>query len=76
MRAKDYEEFINTHGQLMRLGARAPDQVGGVEERARLATELRQKCLDKVQEFPDLVRDFDRFAACSRSTWKSMNSSG
>lgn len=49
---------------------------GPVDERYAKIKELREHALDIIKDFPDLVRDFDRFSACSRAAISAVMRSG
>jgi hypothetical protein len=47
----------------------------GVEERYAQIQELRAHALEILKDFPDLVRDFDRFQASSKAAWSAVTRS-
>lgn len=44
----------------------------GAEERYAQIKELRAHALDIIKDFPDLVRDFDRFHTCSKAAMSAV----
>lgn len=73
MRSKDHAEFMEAIQGMMELWSKPAEAVGGAQERARKAAELRQRCLDLVKGFPELEKDFDRFITASRATMRAFN---
>lgn len=75
MRSKDYHDFMETLHGMMDLWTKTAEAVGGAQERARRAAEMRQKCVDLVKDFPELAGDFDCFVTASRATTRAFNPS-
>lgn len=73
MRSKDHAQFMEAIQGMMELWRKPAEAVGGAQERARKAAELRQRSLDLVKDFPELERDFDRFVTASRATMRAFN---
>lgn len=59
-------------GELEKLEGEKPGDAASGSSRQERALAARQKCLDRIKDCPDLVRDFDVFCARSRSLKKSM----
>ncbi|PNY25171.1 Uncharacterized protein TCAP_04895 [Tolypocladium capitatum] len=51
-------------------------QPGSPDERYARSAELRAHALDIVKDFPDLLRDFDRFTAACQAVTAVMRRSG
>jgi hypothetical protein len=73
LRECDFQAFMEAVGKLDKLDEEKPGNAaaGGPshEERALVA---RQKCLDRIKDYPELVRDFDAFCVKSQSLKQSM----
>ncbi|KID92783.1 hypothetical protein MGU_00372 [Metarhizium guizhouense ARSEF 977] len=76
LRKCDYDELMETLNKMTALwsksggGGAKPEP--GAEERHAQIMELRRHCLEIIKDFPDLVRDFDRFRASSKAALSAV----
>ena len=81
LRQCDWDEFQNILSQITDLwiksggGGHTPEP-GPVEERYAKSAELRAHALDILKDFPELVRDFDRFVAACHAATAAVRRSG
>ncbi|KAK7416726.1 hypothetical protein QQX98_005052 [Neonectria punicea] len=73
LRECDHEEFMTCIHELNKLWSesQAAFPEGGASRYER-AQELKQQALEKVKDYPDLVRDFDRFTTNSRALMRTV----
>ena len=77
LRSCDWEEFRKTLDQITDVWVRSGTGGGKaqplpIEERYAKLAELRKHALDIIQDFPDLVRDFDRFTDSSKAALSAV----
>ncbi|KHO01638.1 uncharacterized protein MAM_00639 [Metarhizium album ARSEF 1941] len=76
LRKRDYEELMETLNKMTVLwsksGGGGAKPGPGAEERHAQMMELRGHCFEIIKDFPDLVRDFDRFHASSRAAMSAV----
>ncbi|KAK2594304.1 hypothetical protein QQS21_008010 [Conoideocrella luteorostrata] len=77
LRKCDFDQFIETVNKMTELWAKSGS--GGsivgqsAEERYAKMAGLKAQALDIIKDFPDLVRDFDRFQSSSRAAISAAN---
>ncbi|KAH6880752.1 hypothetical protein B0T10DRAFT_463823 [Thelonectria olida] len=75
LRQCDFEEFMKYFNQLGSLWPEANQEAAepeGGNSRYERAQELKRLALGKIQDHPDLVRDFEQFASSGRAVTRTF----
>ncbi|KAM4062728.1 hypothetical protein HRG_007551 [Hirsutella rhossiliensis] len=82
LRQCDWEEFQRTIDAITDLwikaggGGTQPEAGPPPDQRSARAAELRAHAISLIGDFPDLVRDFDRFTASCQAAMAAVTRSG
>ncbi|KAH7175355.1 hypothetical protein EDB81DRAFT_750905 [Dactylonectria macrodidyma] len=76
LRECDAEEFFECYHQFNILWGESQEAEapGGSASRYERQQELRSRALEKIKDYPDLVRDFDRFLTNGRAVIRILTS--
>ncbi|KAH7157355.1 hypothetical protein B0J13DRAFT_541595 [Dactylonectria estremocensis] len=74
LRECDSEEFFECYHQFNKLWGEGqePEAPGGSASRYERQQELRGRALEIIKDYPELVRDFDRFLTNGRSVFRTL----